>query len=215
MAAGWAVLVVGLLLGVYGIAFPASATSSQTYSVLPSQNYSVDGNDYHSQGAYLSAGENVQARVTMNVSTIFNFLIMNTTQYRYFYACAPACRPPFSNGTGISPAALVNVTVTPSSSYSSGFTAPAGDTYYFVFDNSVGTNQSEYTACFGSQGVCNGPTATGTFSLSSSRSITSYSTNWVFVGPGAVLLIVGGAIASLSFGMKGAKPAQQVKPAAA
>lgn len=193
---------VGLLIGIYGIVSPVATTASQTYNVVPTLNYKVDGNDYHSQGIHLSSGQNVQPSVTMNVSTIFNFMIMNTTQYRYFYGCAPSCRPPFSSGTGIKPATLVNSTVTPSQPYSSGFTSPAADTYYFVFDNSVGKNQSQYQSCFGAAAVCNGPTATGTFSLTGSKPITNYSTNWLLVGPGALLLIVGGFIGMPSSGKK-------------
>jgi hypothetical protein len=208
MYAGWIVLVVGLVVGLAGVAYPVSSTSSQTLNILPLYSYSVDGNDYHSQGFYFTTGETVQVSARMNVSTIFNLEIMNTTQYRNFYGCAPACRPPFSNGTGISPAALLNVTVTPTQSYSSPFTDPKSDTYYFVFDNSVGTNQSEYTACFGPQGVCNGPAATGTFSLTQSKSLASYSTNWTFVGPGVLLLIVGGAVASMPGSTKKMKPAE-------
>lgn len=197
MAVGWGVLVLGLLVAVYGITYPASAASTQSYTILPSYSYSVDGNGYHSQGASLTAGQTVRAAVTMNVSTVFDFLIMNTSQYRNYYGCAPACRQPFANGTGISPAFLVNATVTPSISYNKTFTAPKSDTYYFVFDNSLGTNRSEYLMCFGAAGVCNGPTATGTFSLGSSRSVTNYSTNWLFVAPGALLLVVGGGVASM------------------
>lgn len=202
-----AILVVGLILGIYGIIYPASSTTTQTTNIVPSQNYNVDGNGYHSQSVVLSAGQTVQMSTTMNISTLFNFMIMNTSQYRNFYGCAPACHSLPGAPAG-KLASFVNASVTPSNPYNKPFTAPSADTYYVVFDNSVGKNYTQYTQCYGPAAICNGPTATGTFSLTQSSSSTSYSTNWTFVAPGAALLVIGGAIGSAGgSGKKTEKPA--------
>lgn len=201
-----AILVVGLILGIYGIVYPLSTTTTQTTNIVPSQNYKVDGNGYHSQSVTLSASQTVQVSTTMNVSTLFNFMIMNTSQYRNFYGCAPACHSLPGAPAGKF-ASFVNASVTPSSAYNKPFTAPSADTYYFVFDNTVGQNYTQYTQCAGPSATCNGPTATGTFSVTQSSSSTSYSTNWTFVAPGAILLVIGGAIGSAgSSGKKAEKP---------
>jgi len=206
MVVGGVVLAVGLILGIAGVLYPMSASSSVVYPIVTSQTYKVDGNDYHSQGIALSAGETVRIGVTEQNSTVFNFLVMNTTEYRNYYGCAPACHS--LPGAPAGPlASLVNATVSPSKPYNSTFTAPASDTYYFVFDNTVGANYSEYYQCNGPAGICNGVEATGLFSVSTTRSVTKYSTNWPVVGLGALLLVVGGAIGTFGTGKKQMEPA--------
>lgn len=206
MMVGGVVLAVGLILGIAGVLYPASASSSQVSPIVPSQTYKVDGNDYHSQGIALSAGETVTIGVTEQNSTVFNLLIMNTTQYRNYYGCAPACHSLPGAPAGAL-ASLVNATVSPTKAYDAPLTLPAADTYYFVFDNTVGANYSEYVQCYGPAGICNGVEATGLFSLSTTSSTTNYSTNWLLVGPGALLLLVGGVIGTFGSGRKQMEPA--------
>jgi hypothetical protein len=213
LAVGVVLLLIGLIVGVAGVIYPASANSSQSYSLLPSTTFKVDPNDYQSHNVVLTRGSGVSYSLSLSSNTtgIFDLVIMNQSQYYNYYGCAPACHQPLLGGNGtfyqqageVTPD-LLNNTVTPSAPVSGTFTAPTNGTYYFIFDNTVGNNWTQYTSASGNP-------AWVTFSLTAARPVTIYSTNWLFVGPGAILLIVGGAVGSMQGGKKAeTQPAQKM-----
>ncbi|MGI0079780.1 MAG: hypothetical protein ACRECH_09150 [Nitrososphaerales archaeon] len=209
---GIVILLIGLIIGVYAVYTPVSTTGSVS-STLLNTSLKIDANDYESHNTPLSQGQAVSITVSITNQTIFNFYVMNQSQYYTFYSCAPLCHtaPNGSVAGPISPpsnlAAQVNVTVTPTSSYSSSFTAPASGTYYFVFDNTVGPSWATYYNQNASSVVCNTPkpflcNTVGSFKLVGNVPQTNYSVNWAILGAGIVLLIVGGAIATAGWGTK-------------
>jgi len=196
---GVVILLVGLIVGVAGIIYPASAISSQSYTLLPSTTFNVDPNDYQSHNVVLTKGSEVGYTLSLSQNTtgIFDLVIMNQSQYYNYYGCAPACHQPLLGGVGSfyqqageATPDLLNKTVTPSTPASGTFAAPSNGTYYFIFDNTVGNNWTSYVNSTGNP-------AWVTFALSSTRPVTTHSTNWLIVGPGAILLIVGGAVGSM------------------
>ncbi len=190
-----AVLVIGLALGAYGALYPTSAPSTQSFTLL-STNLRIAANDYQSQNLILTKGQAVNVNVQITNKTIFNLLIMNQSQYYNYYGCAPACHQPLLGGNGSyyqqageKTPYFVNSSVSPSAPYTASFAAPTDGTYYFVFDNTVGGSWSQYIN--GTGGV-----TAGSVTLTGTKATTSYSVNWTFLGVGAVLLVVGGAVGS-------------------
>src|SRR5579875_3233499 len=148
---GVVVLLIGLGIELTGAFLPTATASSQSESLINSA-YSIDSNDYLSHNVQLSQGQKVNVSVSLESQTIFQFYIMNQSQYYVYYGCAPMCHKPLLGGNGTfwqqaneTEGAFVNVTtITPASSYSGEFTAPANGTYYFVFDNTVGPTWATY-----------------------------------------------------------------------
>jgi hypothetical protein len=212
VAVGLAILVVGLIIGAYGAHTPVSA-SSQTSFTLLNTSLKVDPNDYESQNVQLHQGQVVNVEnVSIDNQTLFNFYIMNQSEYYNFYGCAPWCHgaPPGTNAstngagnTSVPLATFLNVTVSPSAPYKDhNFTAPANGTYYFIFDNTEGPS---YTTYLYQNATGN---TIGQFTLLGYGPSTTHSVNSVFVYSGAALLIIGGAIATAlwSSGKTRAKP---------
>lgn len=195
---GLVILVVGLVVGFYGAYTPVSAQTPTTVSLI-STSLKIAPNDYQSRNSQLAKGETVNYQISIQNQTIFQLTIMNQSQYYTFYGCAPFCRVA-ANITGVGPVteqnltSFVNVTVTPSSPVSASFTAPANGTYYFIFDNAVGTSYATYI------GQNASGFTTGSFSLTASLTEATSAVNWNLVGAGVVLLIVGGAIATAMWG---------------
>lgn len=191
---GLVILVVGLIIGIIGAASPVSGA----FKPLLSTTFNVDGNGYQSKNLNMSQGQTIQLSVSIANNTLFNFYIMNQTNYYAFYGCAPACHaaPNVTNYGPVPPqnlsAPYVNATVSPSSTYTTTFTAPAAGTYYFIFDNSEGPNWATYI-----NQNATGPT-TVTFQISQATKAL----NWAMVGPGVALLIIGGAIATATWEKK-------------
>ena len=210
---GIAILVIGLLIGVYAVYTPVSSMSTVSSTFL-STSLRVDPNDYESQNQVLGQGQTVTYQISIQNQTIFQLAIMNQSQYYTFYGCAPWCRagnitgPP---GAAVGPiveqnlTSLANVTVTPSASVSNTFTAPSNGTYYFIFDNTVGPS---YTTYIGQN--ASGFT-TGQFSLTGNAQQKTNSVNWTILGAGVVLLLVGGAIATVAWDTK---PKRKTPPVA-
>lgn len=209
---GLVILVVGLIVGIYGVYTPVSAQKASTITLLNVQA-SVDANDYQSKNVVLNQGETVNYQASIANTTIFYLYIMNQSQYYNFYGCAPFCYQPLLGGNGTfwqqageSQGALVNIsTLTPSSSKSGSFTAPSDGTYYFVLDNSIGPNMATYIGSNASQVVCgtSNPFACNTvvnLQITTPGTVTSHSANWAVVGIGIALLIIGGAIGTAMWG---------------
>jgi hypothetical protein len=181
---------------------PVASTSQQSYSLLDT-SIRIAPNDYASQNLAMSKGQTVQVNLSIDNQTMFTFDIMNQKQYRVYYGCAPMCAQPMLGGSGTfnqqaneANPTLLNVTVSPSAPYQGSFTAPDDGTYYFVFDNSIGPSWVTYvnTSATGF--------TTGHFTITATQPVTSYSVNWTLVGIGAALLIVGGAVATVSWEAK-------------
>ena len=209
---GFVILVVGLIVGIYGVYTPVSAQKASTITLLNVQA-SVDANDYQSKNVVLNQGETVNYQASIANTTIFYLYIMNQSQYYNYYGCAPFCYQPLLGGNGTfwqqageSQGAMVNIsTLTPSSSKSGSFTAPSDGTYYFVLDNSIGPNMATYIGSNASQVVCgtSNPFACNTvvnLQITTPGTVTSHSANWAVVGIGIALLIIGGAIGTAMWG---------------
>jgi hypothetical protein len=199
---GLLVLVLGLVVGLAGAVTPVASTSQQTYSLLDT-SIRVDPNGYASQNLAMTKGQTVQVNLGIDNQTMFTFDIMNQKQYYVYYGCAPMCAQPLIVGTGTfnqqaneAAPTLLNVTVSPSTPYQGSFTAPADGTYYFVFDNAIVPSWATYVNQ-NSPGF-----TTGHFTITATQPVTSYSVNWTLVGIGAALLIVGGAVATVSWEAK-------------
>ena len=196
--------VVGLIASVLGLAIllagaflPVSGQSSSQVSAT--RTITVAGNDYLSQNLILAKGSSVQYSVLLKNQTVFFFYIMNQTQYYNFYGCAPTCYQPllggngsFSEQAGEVSAAFVNQSLSAGQSYSASFQAPSNGTYYFVFDNSLGANPPA------SYVNATGDSSTVDFTLVTGISSPTNAPNWLLLGPGAVILVGGGAV--MSFG---------------
>ncbi len=202
---GVLILVLGLVVGLAGAVTPVASTSQQAYS-LQDTSIRVDPNGYASQNLVMTKGEAVQVSLSIDNQTMFTFDIMNQKQYYAYWACAPLCAQPLLGGNGTyyqqagqANPTFLNATVSPSAPYTASFTAPADGTYYFVFDNSIGPSWDTYV-----NQSASGFT-TGHFTLTASQQITTYAVNWTLVGIGAVILLVGGAIATATWESR-AKP---------
>lgn len=178
---------------------PVASTSQQNYALLDT-SIRVDPNGYASQNLVMTKGQTVQVALSIDNQTMFTFDIMNQHQYYVYYGCAPVCAQPLLGGSGTyyqqageTTPTLLNQTVSPSAAYQGAFTAPSDGTYYFVFDNSIGPSWDTYVNTSASGFT------TGHFTLTSSQSVTSYAVNWTLVGFGAVLLLVGGAVATATW----------------
>ena len=201
---GLVILVVGLIVGVYGAAYPSSASSQQPYSILNTSLH-IDPNDYQSQNLNMTAGETINLALMITNQTIFQFYIMNQSQYYTYYGCAPFCHTGNVSGVGVVTNQNLTTqfnssTITPNQNYTHQFTAPSTGVYYFIFDNTVGPSWATY---YGQ----NSPGFTdGSFSIVGTQSVTKSSINWVPLGAGIALLIIGGAIATAMWETKPAKP---------
>lgn len=193
---GLAILVVGAIIGIVGVSRPLTSVSLQPVTLVNAALV-VDPNDYASQSLVMTAGQSVQVALRISNQTIFTFDIMNQRQYDVWYNCAPRCHQPLLGGSGTyyqqaneTDPSLVNATVTPSAPYMAPFTAPSNATYYFVLDNSIGSTWSSYL----NQDASGSTMAQLT--LTSTQAVTEYEANWLFVGLGVVVILVGGAIAT-------------------
>jgi hypothetical protein len=195
---GFALLIVGIAVGIFGAISPVSSNSQQSVKLVDTP-VGVDPNDYATQNLQMVKGQTVNVDLSIdNQSVMFSFDIMNQTQYYIWYGCAPQCYQPLLGGNGTyyqqgneTTPYLVNETVTPSSPYIASFTAPSNGTYYFVFDNSIGASWSTYM-----NHNASGYTE-GSFALSETLSSGRYSANWLFVGLGSVAMLTGGALPAL------------------
>lgn len=195
---GLGLLVAGLVVGLFGAIAPVSSASQQNISLV-STPVGVDPNDYATQNLPMTKGQIVHVNLSIdNQSVIFSFDIMNQTQYYVWYGCAPQCHQPLLRGNGTyyeqaneTTPYLVNATVSPASPYSDSFTAPSNGTYYFVFDNSIGTSWSTYV----NQDAA-GYTV-GRFELTELEAVDTRAVNWPFLGLGSVTMILGGALSTV------------------
>jgi hypothetical protein len=189
-------------VGFAGAVMPVASSAQQPFQLLDT-SIRVDPNGYASQNLAMTKGETVQVSLRIDNQTMFTFDIMNQGQYYVYYGCAPLCAQPMLGGNGTynqqageATPTLLNVTVSPSASYQGSFTAPSDGTYYFVFDNSIGPSVSTYV-----NQNASGFT-TGHFTLMSSQTVTTYAVNWTLVGVGVVLLLAGGAVATVTWEAK-------------
>jgi hypothetical protein len=197
MIIGIAILIVGSIIGFFGAATPSASAFQQSVSLVNTP-LNIAPNDYAAQSLQMTMGETIQITLSIDNQTLFTFDIMNQSQFYIYNNCAPKCAQPMLGGSGsyylqageVTPSQL-NVTVSPSAPYSGSFTAPFNGTYYFVFDNSIGPSWSAYLGQNATGHVA------GEFSLSSTQLVTTYSIDWSFVGIGAGITLVGGAIATI------------------
>jgi hypothetical protein len=201
---GLAILVIGALVAIVGAVTPVSKISEDSVTLINTA-FSVDPNDYATQNLQMTGGQSVSIALSIKNQSIFTFDIMNQTQYYVWYGCAPKCHQPLLGGQGTyfeqaneTTPYLVNVTVTPSSPYAGNFSAPFNGTYYFVFDNSIGSSWSSYL-----NRNASGNTV-GNFALSTVEPGKNYSVNWIFVSAGSALMLAGGSFSTLFW--KGSKP---------
>jgi len=195
---GLGLLVVGLLVGISGAINPVSNFSQQVITLVKTP-IGVDPNDYATQNLQMVKGQTVDVDMSIdNQSVMFSFDIMNQTQYYIWYGCAPECHQPLLGGNGTyyeraneSIPYIVNETVTPSSPYNASFTAPSNGTYYFVFDNSLGSSWSTYV-----NHNASGYTV-GVFDLIEPRQVGAYSANWPLLGVGSTIMLAGGAVSTI------------------
>ncbi len=216
---GLVILVVGLIVGVYGVYAPISGQKQVSYSLLNTQ-IGIDANDYASKNTVLGKGQTINVQASIANTTVFALFVMNQSQYYTFYGCAPFCRQGNVSGVGVigpqNLTAQVNVTtITTSSSYNANFTAPVNGTYYFVLDNTVGPSYATYLGQNASVVACNTPNpfkcnTLVTLILTGYTNQTTYSVNWLIVGAGVGLLIIGGAIATAMWGSGKPKPKPSV-----
>lgn len=221
---GLVILVIGLIVGIYGVYTPVSAQKQSTITLLNAQT-AIDANDYASKNiGSLTQGQTISYTASISNTTTFFLYVMDQTQYYNYYGCAPFCYQPLLGGSGNfyqqageSQGAMVNIsTLTPSSSKSGTFTAPADGTYYFVMDNSIGPNMATYIGSNASTVACgtSDPFACNTvvnLQVTTTGTVTTNSANWTIVGIGIALLIIGGAMGTAMWGAT-AKPK---KPATA
>jgi len=193
---GLAILIAGVAIGVIGVTRPFASVSQQPVTLIDTA-ITVDPNDYATQSLIMTAGQTIQVALRIDNQTVFTFDIMNQTQYEVWYNCAPRCHQPLLGGNGtyyeqaneMTPT-LVNATVSPSSPYMAQFVSPSNATYYFVLDNSVGPTWRNYL-----NQDASGYTVVQ-LTLISMQAVTDYAVNWLFVGLGSVVILVGGAIAT-------------------
>lgn len=206
---GLVILVVGLVVGLYGAAYPSAASSQQPYSILNTTLH-IDPNDYQSANLNMSSGQTVNLALMITNQTIFQFYIMNQSQYYTYYGCAPLCHTGNVSGVVITNQNLTSLfnssTITPNQNYTHQFTAPSAGMYYFIFDNSVGPSWATY------DGQSASGFTDGTFSMVGTQAVTTHSINWVPLGAGIALLIIGGAIATAMWESKPAKPSTPPTP---
>jgi len=193
-----AIIVAGAVIGIVGVSRPSASISHQPVTLVDSQ-IAVDPNDYATQSLTMTTGQTIQVAMRIDNQTIFTFDIMNQTQYDVWYNCAPRCHQPLLGGSGTfyqqaseRAPALANATVSPSSPYMVQFTAPSNATYFFVLDNSVGPTWADYL-----NQNASGSTV-GQLMVTSMQAITDHAVNWLLVGLGSVVILVGGAIATWS-----------------
>ena len=186
----------GVAIGALGVARPLASVSQQPVTLINAA-ITVDPNDYATQSLMMTTGQTVQVALRIDNQTIFTFDIMNQTQYDVWYNCAPRCHQPLLGGNGTyyqqaneRTPTLVNATVSPSSPYAEQFSVPSNATYYFVLDNSVGLTWANYL-----NQDATGSTV-GQLTLTSTQAVTDYAVNWLLVGLGSVVILVGGAIAT-------------------
>jgi hypothetical protein len=191
------ILVIGIAIGLVGAFTPVSTVKQQSVTLINSV-ISVDPNDYATQNLQMIQGQSVGIKISISNQTIFSFYVMNQTQYYVWYGCAPQCHQPLLGGQGTfsqqanetSPD-FVNATVTPALPYAGSFSAPANGTYYFVFDNSIGPSWSTYINHNASGYIV------GTFALSEVQPVKDYTANWLMLGAGSAVMLVGGAISTV------------------
>lgn len=195
---GFVLLAFGLAIGIFGAISPSSNKVEQP-TTLVNTPLGVDPNDYATQNLQMTKGQKVEISLSIeNQSLIFSFVVMNQSQYYIWYGCAPDCHQPLLGGTGSffqqaneSVPYFVNVTVTPDTPYNGSFTAPTNGTYYFVFDNSIGSSWSTYLN-HNATGY-----AVGEFALTEVEENTIRSANWPLLGLGSGVMLAGGAIPAL------------------
>jgi len=193
---GLAILVLGAMTGLVGVALPTASTSQKLVALI-STGVTVDPNDYATQSLVMTRGQTVQIALDIDNQTIFTFDVMNQTQYDVWYNCAPRCHQPLLGGNDtyyqqaneVTPTQL-NVTVSPAAPFTASFEAPSNATYYFVLDNSVGPTWATYL-----NQNASGSTM-GQLTLTSTQAVTDYAVNWTFIGLGAVVILAGGTIAT-------------------
>jgi hypothetical protein len=201
---GMVILIVGLIVGVYAAYNPVSAQQAVTYTLINS-SVKVDPNDYQSKNAALAPGDIVTITASITNQTVVFLYVMNQAQYYTFYGCAPFCRGAPNGsaavgagapiGASVPVATLINKTLT-SSANPFNYTIPASGTYYFVLDNTMGTSYTTYV-----NQSATGNTL-GSLSLVNHSTQNTQAVNWTYLAVGVVLLIVGGAIATATWGSK-------------
>ncbi len=199
---GLVILVIGIAIGLVGAFTPQSTTRQQSVTLLNTV-ISVDPNDYATKNLQMTQGQSVGIKLSISNQTIFFFYVMNQTQYYVWYGCAPQCHQPLLGGQGTfsqqaneTTPDFVNATVTPATPYAGSFSAPSNGTYYFVFDNSIGPSWSTYINHNASGNTI------GSFALSEVQPVKNYSANWLLLGAGSAVMLVGGAIATVFWANK-------------
>jgi hypothetical protein len=195
---GFVLLPVGLAVAIFGAISPVGTHLTQSITLVNTP-VGVDPNDYATQNLQMIAGQTIGIDLSIqNQSLIFSFDIMNQTQYYVWYGCAPECHQPLLGGSGNysqqaneRKAYLTNATVSLDSPFNSSFTAPSNGTYYFVFDNSVGSSWSTYVNrdAIGY--------AVGNFKLTEVESGVVDSPNWMILILGALLMLIAGIVCAI------------------
>jgi hypothetical protein len=186
---GVVVLILGIALIGYGLAYPSTTTSTTTNSsnsvVSSVSNQAIGKLGTFETGVALSQG----AKITGNFSLtnylpsegLYFFYVENKSQFVAWGNCSPCGSPTVVNGTASS-----------SGTYSFTFTTPASDTYFFVFDAESynATSQANMVA---------------STTASTPQTVTSQSLNAGPVYGGLALLAIGAIIAGVGAVM-GNKP---------
>ncbi len=147
----------------------------------------------------MTKGEIASFNAVLDNKTAIRLYIFNSSQLALFDKCAPRCIQPLLGGTGSyyqqaglsRPDLFLNTSVSETKPFSGNFSAPTSGTFYFVFDNSVGGNWSNYVAQ-NATGFATGSIRTSVFQVEA-----TYVINWELVIIGVAEMILGGVLATL------------------
>ena len=186
---GIIVLLVGVGLLAYGLAYPNKQSGTKQVNIFPQTNRTIDADGTWSPGAQvLSKGEAVTVKFAISnysssMGPVFLY-VQNLSQFIAWGSCAPCTSP-----------SLVNQTLPASGTYTLTWSAPYNDSFYFSFDNEI--YNAAGAAVFVANATLNSATNTP---------------NTTFLDSGAALILVGAIIIAVGVIVTGSRASTKPPP---